>query len=52
MHLNDLRHPWLRIRTRAGFLGVRCHDLRHTFASWALALGEGLPMIGKLLDHT
>ena len=27
-------------------------DLRHSFASRALALGEGLPMIGKLLGHT
>ena len=28
------------------------HNLRHSFASRALALGEGLPMIGKLLGHT
>ena len=28
------------------------HDLRHSFASRALALGESLPMIGKLLGHT
>ena len=27
-------------------------ELRHSFASRALALGEGLPMIGKLLGHT
>ena len=27
------------------------HDIRHSFASRALALGEGLPMIGKLLGH-
>ena len=27
-------------------------DLRHSFASRALALGEGLPMIGKFLGHT
>ncbi len=26
--------------------------MSHTFASRALALGEGLPMIGKLLGHT
>lgn len=52
MHLNDLRHPWQRIRSRAGLPGVRIHDLRHSFASRALALGEGLPMIGKLLGHT
>ena len=41
-----------RIRGRAGLDDVRIHDLRHSFASRALALGEGLPMIGKLLGHT
>ena len=29
-----------------------CHDLRHSFASRALALGETLPVIGKLLGHS
>ena len=51
-HLTDLQHPWRRIRGRAGLDDVRIHDLRHSFASRALALGEGLPMIGKLLGHT
>lgn len=51
-HLTDLQHPWRRIRDRAGLDDVRIHDLRHSFASRALALGEGLPMIGKLLGHT
>ena len=51
-HLTDLQHPWRRIRARAGLNDVRIHDLRHSFASRALALGEGLPMIGKLLGHT
>ena len=51
-HLTDLQHPWRRIRQRAELDDVRIHDLRHSFASRALALGEGLPMIGKLLGHT
>ena len=51
-HLTDLEYPWRRIRARAGLHDVRIHDLRHSFASRALALGEGLPMIGKLLGHT
>ena len=51
-HLTDLQHPWRRIRARAGLNDVRIHDLRHSFASRALALGESLPMIGKLLGHT
>ena len=51
-HLTDLQHPWRRIRARADLDDVRIHDLRHSFASRALALGESLPMIGKLLGHT
>jgi integrase len=50
--LTDLQHPWRRIRAKAKLDGVRIHDLRHSYASGALALGEGLPMIGKLLGHT
>ena len=30
---------------------VRLHDCRHSFASQALALGEGLPTIARLLGH-
>ncbi len=51
-HLTDLQRPWRRIRKRAGIEDVRIHDLRHSFASRALALGESLTMIGKLLGHT
>ena len=43
---------WYRVRAEADLRDVRLHDLRHTFASMALALGESLPMIGKLLGHT
>ena len=31
---------------------VRIHDLMHDFASRAPVLGETLPVIGKLLDHS
>ena len=51
-HLGDLQPAWERVRERAGLEDVRIHDLRHSFASRALALGESLPMIGKLLGHT
>ncbi|MDP1667575.1 site-specific integrase [Phaeovulum sp.] len=50
--LSDLQPFWQRVRTRAGLKDVRIHDLRHTFASTAVASGQGLPMIGKLLGHT
>ena len=51
-HRVDLQRPWKIIRKRAGLEDVRFHDLRHTFALQALALGESLTMIGKLLGHT
>ena len=51
-HLIHLRPSWHRVRKRAGVEDVRIHDLRHSFASRALALGEGLTMIGRLLGHT
>lgn len=50
--LRNLDRPWQRIRARAGLGDVHLHDCRHSFASRALALGEGLPMIGRLLGHT
>lgn len=49
--LTDLQPFWQRVRARAGLNDVRIHDLRHTFASTAVASGQGLPMIGKLLGH-
>ena len=49
--LSNLNDHWLRIRARAGLEDVRIHDLRHSFASRALALGESLPMIARLLGH-
>ena len=49
--LRNLQYPWEILRARAGLPGVRIHDLRHSFASRALALGESLPMIGELLGH-
>ena len=49
--LVNINDSWDRVRTRADLDGVRLHDLRHSFASRALALGESLPMIGDLLGH-
>ena len=51
-HLAQLGYYWYRVRERAGLDDVRIHDLRHSFASRALALGESLSMIGKLLGHS
>ena len=49
--LANLNAQWVVVRRRAGLEDVRIHDLRHSFASRALALGESLTMIGKLLGH-
>ena len=51
-HMQDLGDAWETVRGRADLGDVRLHDLRHSFASRALALGESLPVIGKLLGHT
>ncbi len=42
---------WRRIKQETGLHDVRVHDLRHSYASRALALGESLPTIGRLLGH-
>lgn len=50
-HYTGLQKDWERVRERAGLLGVRVHDLRHSFASFAVADGSTLFMIGKVLGH-
>ena len=42
---------WWDVRAEAGIEDVRCHDLRHTYASVALAHGETILTIGRLLGH-
>ncbi|MDE0280337.1 MAG: tyrosine-type recombinase/integrase [Gammaproteobacteria bacterium] len=51
-HLKELNRAWLGIRKQAKLEDVRLHDLRHSWASRGLALGEGLSVIGKLLGHS
>ena len=51
-HIAYLHDSWRRILDRAGIENLRIHDLRHSFASGGLLVGEGLPMIGKLLGHS
>ena len=50
-HLPTITADWYRLRARADLDDVRIHDLRHSYASRALAAGESLSMIGKLLGH-
>lgn len=46
-----LRKAFTLVCERAGLDGVRIHDLRHSFASFAIADGASLFLIGKLLGH-
>jgi integrase len=51
-HLEEPRKAWQRIRERAKTKDVRIHDLRRTLGSWLAASGYGLPMIGRVLNHS
>ena len=42
---------WYRVRAEADLCDVRLHDLRHTYASIAMAQGETVLTIGRLLGH-
>lgn len=49
--LINIQKPWRLIRERAKLSDVRIHDLRHTYASLAVAQNLSLPIVGKLLGH-
>ena len=42
---------WRSLRAAADLPGVRLHDLRHSYASFALRQGETVLTIGRLLGH-
>ena len=50
-HLINLQKPWRRVRKLAELDDVRMHDLRHSFASFAVGAGIPLAVIGGLLGH-
>ena len=43
---------WRKIRKQARLEDVRLHDLRHTFASYAVMRGVPLPVVSRLLGHS
>ena len=51
LHAMTVSKIWHRLRTEADLNDVRLHDLRHTYASMALAQGETVLTIGRLLGH-
>jgi len=51
LHAVTVGRVWHRLRVEADLCDVRLHDLRHTYASVALAQGETVLTIGRLLGH-
>lgn len=51
-HMVTIKTPWKRVRQRAGLEDVTFHDLRRTVGSWLAGAGVGLPVIGKVLNHS
>ena len=51
MRTETLYGCWRTVRTAAGLPDVRLHDLRHSYASFALRQGESVSTIGRLLGH-
>jgi integrase len=49
--LNNINKTWHKVRTLSGIPDVRIHDLRHSFASFALKQGIDLYTVSKLLGH-
>ena len=47
----DLRRAWVRLCWEAGVPRARLYDLRHTFASAALAAGVPIGIVGRMLGH-
>lgn len=48
----DRKKPWAAVTEAASLLGLRVHDLRHSFASVGAGARLGLPIVGKLLGYT
>ena len=51
LHAVGVGKFWHRARAEADLRDVRLHDLRHSYASMALAQGETVLTIGRLLGH-
>ena len=49
--IGNLTDFWIKVRKKIGLEDVRLHDLRHSFASFALKQGVDLYTVSKLLGH-
>jgi integrase len=51
-HRVEVKSNWRRICKAADITGLRIHDLRHSYASFAASSGISLHAIGELLGHS
>ena len=49
---NSIRNIWKRILKKAGIREMRLHDIRHTFASLLLSMGESPVYVKEQLGHS
>ncbi|MHA0328828.1 tyrosine-type recombinase/integrase [Sphingomonas melonis] len=47
----SIKHAWQKARDDAGLPGLRLHDCRHAFASFAINSGIDLFTVGRVLGH-
>ncbi len=50
-HLKELKRLWSAVGHAAQLVGVRLHDLRHSFASVPASAGESMLVLRTLLGH-
>jgi integrase len=50
-HFTGLQKSWVAMRGLAGLNGMRLHDLRHSYACFALEAGENILAISGALGH-
>lgn len=48
----NVNRAWTKVREKADLPAFRVHDLRHSFASFAIANGASLYAVGKALGHS
>lgn len=48
----NVKNQWAAVLKAAKLEDLHIHDLRHSFASFLVAEGMSLPLIGRLLGHT
>jgi integrase len=51
-HRTNLKRDWAQTCQAAGIVGLRVHDLRHSYAAQLASAGVGLHVIGGLLGHS